>query len=142
MRIAERFLKLDLLRLYVLEVDGLIAALLYCYKYKDGLFYYQSGFDLEFAKYSLGTVAFAYAIQDAISEHIKRFDFLRGFHDYKYHWANADRLTVGVTVRRGTFAGRAYFVDVFWRRKTKDYLRENLPARVVDLLRSVRQSYR
>jgi CelD/BcsL family acetyltransferase involved in cellulose biosynthesis len=140
-RVANEFLKLGLLRLYVLEANGLIVSMLYCYKYKDKLFFYQSGFDPDYSKYSVGTVLFANAIQHAISEHITEFDFLRGYHDYKYSWGKADRPTFRVAVRRNSLAGRLYFVDSFWKQRFKDYLRENLPPRMVDFLRYVRRMF-
>jgi len=139
--VADKFLKLGLLRLYVLEVNGLIVSMLYCYKCNDKLFFYQSGFDPDYSKYSVGTVLFAYAIQDAISEHITEFDFLRGYHDYKYSWGKADRRTFRVAIRRNNLAGRIYFIHSFWMQRLKDYLRENLPPKMVDLLRYVRRLF-
>ncbi|MBW2599551.1 MAG: GNAT family N-acetyltransferase, partial [Deltaproteobacteria bacterium] len=140
-KIAKIFHELGFLRLYALELDEHLVAMLYCYKYGDKLFYYQSGFDPDYSKYGVGTVVFAYAIQDAIAEHTNEFDFLRGYHSYKYRWAEADRRTVRVAIRRNTFAGRVYFLDAFGKNRTKKYLKEHLPSRMYQFLKYGKQLY-
>ena len=138
--IAREFLKLGLLRLHVLETDGIIVAMLYCFKYEDKIFYYQSGFDPDYSKYSLGTVLFAYAIQSAIAEHVREFDFLRGTYDFKYHWANEERETSRLVIRRDNLTGRVYFFDEFGKEEIKDRLRKHVPETVLESLRSLRES--
>jgi CelD/BcsL family acetyltransferase involved in cellulose biosynthesis len=55
---------------------------------------YISGFDPEWARYSLGTLLIAFAIERAIDEGCREFDFLRGREQYKYGWGAVNRATV------------------------------------------------
>ncbi len=76
----------DHLRLTVLHVDGVAAGALYAMKTGDTFFFYQSGFDPQQRSHSPGTVLVAHAIQMAIEEGAKKFDFLRGDEPYKRRW--------------------------------------------------------
>jgi len=79
------------LRLYALRLDARIIASLYAFHHGRCTYYYLSGFDPEFARYSPGTLIVAHAIHEAIREGDSRFDFLRGREDYKYRWGATDR---------------------------------------------------
>lgn len=79
------------LRLFVLRLDGRPAASIYGFFYGDVFYFYQSGFDPDFASYSVGLVAMALSIQKAISEGARCFDLLHGSERYKYLWANDRR---------------------------------------------------
>ncbi len=88
---AELFLEQDWLRLHLLMVDDSLRAALYCFRYRDRTYYYLGGFSLELAKYSLGTLLTAKAIQRAIADGCSEFDFLRGDEEYKYKWTSEQR---------------------------------------------------
>ena len=133
--VARKFHEQGLLRLYVLELNETIAAMLYCFKYGGKLFYYQSGFDPEYSEYGVGTVLFARAIQAAIGEHIREFDFLRGYHRYKYDWANGERSTVRLAIRRNNLPGAVYVLHQFGPDGVKDYLRKRLPPKAYQFLK-------
>lgn len=136
--VARKFHQLGLLRLYALELNETIVAMLYCFKYAGKLFYYQSGFDPGRAEYGVGTVLFARAIQAAIGEHIREFDFLRGYHRYKYDWATAERTTVRLAVRRNSLPGAVYVLHQFGPDGVKDYLRKRLPPKAYQFLKNAR----
>jgi CelD/BcsL family acetyltransferase involved in cellulose biosynthesis len=89
--IADRFQKNGWLRLHVLRINGKTEASLYCFCYRDKYYYYLGGFSPDMSKYSLGTVLTARAIQQAINEECKEFDFLRGNEPYKYRWMPEER---------------------------------------------------
>lgn len=74
------------LRLYLLRVAGVVRAVLYVFHYGQRAYYYLGGFDPALARYSMGTVLTAHAIQQAIAEGCVVFDFLRGDEPYKYRW--------------------------------------------------------
>lgn len=84
--VAKDFFKKDILRLYTLSLDGEIVAILYGFVYFDKFYYYLSGFNPEFSKYSVGTIITSYAIEKAIEGKVKEFDFLRGEENYKYRF--------------------------------------------------------
>jgi len=79
------------LRLYVLRLNGKPAAALYGFLYDRTFYFYQSGFDAAYDKYSVGLVTMGLAIQHAIEEGAKEFDMLHGDEGYKSHWSNGSR---------------------------------------------------
>ena len=113
--VAARFLENGWLRLHLLHADGAIRAALYCFAHGGKTLYYLGGFAPEYAKFSLGTVLTARAIQTATEEHCTEFDFLRGEEPYKYRWAPEERINyrlLQLRVRRGglgNLPGRAGF---------------------------------
>lgn len=79
------------LRLYVLRLNGKPAAALYGFLYHRTFYFYQSGFDAAYDKYSVGLVTMGLAIQRAIEEGAEEFDLLHGNEEYKSHWSDRSR---------------------------------------------------
>lgn len=79
------------LHLYSLSVEDKIIAVLYCFRHKDAVLFYQTGYDPQWKEYSPGRLLMAYAIENSISEEVKEFDFLRGSESYKSAWTNESR---------------------------------------------------
>jgi CelD/BcsL family acetyltransferase involved in cellulose biosynthesis len=79
------------LRLGVLRLNGQPASAIYALRYGSSFSFYQSGFDPEYARHSVGLVAMAFSIQSAIEEGAEEYDFLHGTEAYKFHWANGSR---------------------------------------------------
>jgi CelD/BcsL family acetyltransferase involved in cellulose biosynthesis len=77
--------------LYTLSLNGVPVSSLYVFKYRNTYCHYQSAFDPDYGKYSLGTVIVALAIKDAIEDGADEFDFLHDNETYKYHWARQER---------------------------------------------------
>ena len=96
------------LRLYCLELDGAIAAITYCYRFRNRVYLMQAGFDPELAKSNPGKVLLGHALEHAIGEGNDVFDFLKGEHRYKDELATGHRATRGVRVFRNTPGGIAY----------------------------------
>lgn len=96
------------LRLYCLELDGVIAAITYCYRFRNRIFLMQAGFDPKLAKSNPGKALLSYALEHAIGEGNEVFDFLKGEHRYKDELATGHRETRGVRVFRNTAGGIAY----------------------------------
>lgn len=76
------------LRLFVLRLNGTPAAALYGFNYHGTFYFYQSGFDPEFNRYSVGLVTMGLAIRHALEERARIYDFLRGDEPYKSLWAH------------------------------------------------------
>lgn len=89
--LTRRALERDWLRLYLLELDGRPAAALYGFLYDDRFLFYQSGFDPDFGKYSVGLVTMGLSIQDALEDGAREYDLLHGDESYKSHWASSTR---------------------------------------------------
>jgi len=88
---SESSLERGWLRLYTLLLDDVPVSSLYVFKYRDVYYHYQSAFDPDYCKYSLGTVIVALAIKDAIEDGALEFDFLHDNETYKYLWARQER---------------------------------------------------
>jgi len=98
--VAQQFLRLERLRLYCLEARGQIVAMLYCFRYGDRIYHFQSGFDPDWSSAGVGQVLISYAVEHAIGEGARRFDFLKGEYAYKSDWATGRRRTVRLTAGR------------------------------------------
>jgi CelD/BcsL family acetyltransferase involved in cellulose biosynthesis len=96
------------LRLYCLELDGEVAAITYCYRFRRRVYLMQAGFDPDKAKTNPGKVLLGYALEHAIGEGSVVFDFLRGDHRYKDQLATGHRTTTCIRVFRATPGGLAY----------------------------------
>ena len=95
------------LRLYMLKVAGQVIAVEYCFRYGDVFTNYQRGFDQAWERYSPGQLLYAHTIRQAIAEHAREFDMLRGAHDYKLSWADAQRFDRHPLLSR-TWQGHAW----------------------------------
>ena len=102
------------LRLYCLEFDGEIAAITYCYRFRNRVFLMQAGFDPAMARCNPGKVLLGHALEHAIGEGNSVFDFLRGEHRYKDQLASAHRVTNCVRVFRATPAALVYRLRRIW----------------------------
>jgi CelD/BcsL family acetyltransferase involved in cellulose biosynthesis len=79
------------LRIVVLRLNDRPVASLYGLRYGPTFYFYQSGFDPEFSKQSVGVATMGLAIKTAIEEGALEYDFLHGDEEYKFHWATATR---------------------------------------------------
>src|SRR5262245_22691791 len=79
------------LRLMMIWMDQRPAAGLYGLQYDGTFSFYQSGFDPEFAKHSVGLVMMGLAIKTALDGGCAEYDLLHGDEEYKFHWAHRTR---------------------------------------------------
>jgi CelD/BcsL family acetyltransferase involved in cellulose biosynthesis len=79
------------LRLYVLRLNGTPAACLYGLLYGRKFYFYQSGFDPAFEKYSVGMISMGLGIQRSLEENAVEYDLLHGAEAYKFHWTRESR---------------------------------------------------
>jgi CelD/BcsL family acetyltransferase involved in cellulose biosynthesis len=83
---ARRLSRVGALRLYRATLDGRAIGVVYGYVWAGTFYSYLGGFDPELKACSPGTVILAYAIQQAIEEGLRNWDFLRGEEPYKFTW--------------------------------------------------------
>ncbi len=95
------------LRLWEMRCDGRLAAAWLGFGWGDALYFYQAGWDREFAPQGIGTVLTLRMIEQAIAEGYKRFDFLRGDEPYKQHWSTGLAYTWELAVYRWSLLGSA-----------------------------------
>jgi CelD/BcsL family acetyltransferase involved in cellulose biosynthesis len=94
------------LRLYLLRVNDRPAACLYGFLYGGKFYFYQSGFDPAYERYSLGLVTMGLAIRSAIDEGAGEFDLLHGDEAYKSHWSRERRSLTRIELFPPGLAGR------------------------------------
>lgn len=90
---ASQFAKSGNLRLYRMTLDSELLAVLYAFADSKNTYYYLSGFDPSYEKLSPGTLIIGHAIERAIEEGHRTFNFLRGQESYKYAWGAVDTET-------------------------------------------------
>jgi CelD/BcsL family acetyltransferase involved in cellulose biosynthesis len=87
-------------RLYELELDTKTVASVLCLLQGDQLYFYNSGYDPQYAGLSVGLASKAFCVRDAIECSCRCADFLRGKEPYKYDLGGQDRQVYKVTIRR------------------------------------------
>lgn len=122
--IASSFLAKQWLKLYFLNYENEPIASLYAFKYKDTLYYYQSGFNSKWENFSLGTVLFGYAIKDSIREGVKEFHFLRGEEEYKSRWTKDYREAKNLLIFNSTFSGGMLYILTRGEKNLRKVLRK------------------
>jgi len=124
------------LRLYVLRLNGKPAAALYGFLYHRTFYFYQSGFDAAFDKYSVGVVTMGLAIQRAIEEGAEEFDLLHGDEKYKSHWSNGSRELGRLELYPPGSLGWMYRSSVELELASRKIARRVLPRSMVDGIRA------
>jgi CelD/BcsL family acetyltransferase involved in cellulose biosynthesis len=84
--LAAVFLQKGWLRLHRLWVGDRCIAAAYCFHQGGATYFYQSGFDPAFSRYSPGVLVTHCAIGRAIDDGAREFDFMRGAESYKSRW--------------------------------------------------------
>jgi CelD/BcsL family acetyltransferase involved in cellulose biosynthesis len=79
------------LRLYILWLNDVPAAVMYGFVGGDRFYFYQHGFHEDYAKYGVGLVLMGLTIQAALEGGAAEFDMLYGHEPYKYLWARTER---------------------------------------------------
>jgi CelD/BcsL family acetyltransferase involved in cellulose biosynthesis len=82
--LARAMAREDLLRLPVLELNGVPVAALLCFDYNGTVHLYNSGYDPQHRVLSAGLVSKILCIKDSIEKGKKKFDFLKGDEVYKH----------------------------------------------------------
>lgn len=113
--IAMSFLPKGYLRLFILTEKGNLIGCSYAFKFKDELFYYQTGIDSEWKKFGLGTTILGNAIQHSIQEGLNQFHFLRGDEAYKFNWTKKTLNTKNLILINKNFKGLIYSSNIFMK---------------------------
>ena len=113
------------------------------YGLDDGriFYYYNAGYDLDFANLSVGLVLLGLSIRAATQRGITLYDFLRGDEAYKSDWANRRAELVDVSLHRNA---RLALADEGIGRAisaAKTFSAGLLPSQTVDMLKTWRRNY-
>ncbi len=82
--LAETMAKVNLLKLFFLDLDGTTAAAVMCFDYNSTMYLYNNGYDGRFSSLSVGLLSKVLTIQESIKSERKKYDFLKGTEDYKH----------------------------------------------------------
>ncbi len=98
--IARELTTRDQFKLYFLEVEGERVAGCICFDYGQSYLLYNSGYNPEYSKLSVGLINKAFSIQAAIEEGRESFNFLKGNERYKYDLGAQDESLFDMLARR------------------------------------------
>ncbi len=73
----------DMLRLYFLDIGGQPAATVLCFDYQNVRYLYNSGYNAQYQKLSVGILSKVFSIQKGIDAGCRGYDFLKGAEVYK-----------------------------------------------------------
>jgi CelD/BcsL family acetyltransferase involved in cellulose biosynthesis len=96
------------LRLYLLRLNGELAAVMYGFFYNDTFYFYQHGFDDRYQQHSIGLVLMGLTIHAAIDEGAAEFDMLWGVEPYKFLWARDRRELRNIHLFPASIGGSNY----------------------------------
>jgi CelD/BcsL family acetyltransferase involved in cellulose biosynthesis len=89
--VTQAALEAGWLRMFVLSLNGVTAAVMYGFMLDRRFYFYQHGFSDQYAEHSIGLALMALTIRAAIEEGAVEFDMLYGHEPYKYLWARTER---------------------------------------------------
>ncbi len=125
-----------LVRFDELWAEGACRASVYGLDDGKTFYYYNAGYDLDWADKSVGLVLIGLSIKDAIARGVKIYDFLRGDETYKFDWANTQSELVTVGLRRRTIPAIADGVRQRTMRGVKSFSKNVLPGNLVESLKT------
>ena len=82
---AKAMAKARLLKSGILELDALPVAAIMYFDYNNAMYLYNSGYDPQYSSLSIGLISKVLCIKDSIERGRRKFDFLKGGEQYKYH---------------------------------------------------------
>jgi len=120
------------LRLYLMRVDDHYVAAEYCLNVGRRVSDVQTGSDAEWARYGVGTLIVAHAMQEAIAEGAREYDLLRGGEYYKQQrWGASVRQDVSLLVWRRRPRVLMLMAARGWETTVKSFVRQRLNRRRV-----------
>jgi CelD/BcsL family acetyltransferase involved in cellulose biosynthesis len=131
-----------LLRFDELWADGECRASVYGLDSGETFYYYNSGYDLEWSKHSVGLVLIGLSIKSAIERGNKVYDFLRGEEIYKFDWANYQTELVTVNLSRRTFPAFVFQAKNRAWVTMRDFSKNALPTNLVNQLKMTRREWK
>ena len=133
--LTRRALDRGWLRMYVLRLNGMPAAVMYGFLYDQKFYFYQHGFDGQYQQHSIGLVLMALSIRAAIDEAAAEFDMLWGVEPYKFLWARDRRELRNIHLFPPGLAGHIHRHLFHARRRTASFIRR------VGLVRAAGESH-
>src|SRR5215470_903399 len=133
--VAAELARAGMTRFEEIWLEGECRASLFGFESGDCHYFFLSGFDQAWSKYSLGFTILWLSIREASRRGLKMYDFLRGDENYKFDWSDNPRMTITAQVASDSRAARWHVA----REHTKDIARALLPDWAKTGLRHMRQ---
>ncbi|MGE0131178.1 MAG: GNAT family N-acetyltransferase [Blastocatellales bacterium] len=111
-------------------LEGECRASLFGFESGDCYYFYLSGFDQAWSKYSLGFTLLWLSIREASQRGLKMYDFLRGDENYKFDWSNDMRMTVAAQVASDSQAARWHIAQAHTKEAARALIPDWLKARL------------
>lgn len=122
------FLARNWLEFWLLDLNGQPAAAQFSFRYRDTVYALQQGFDMRHAKLSVQDALRAHVLQEVIRQGARHYDFLGGQSVRKERWGAEVRNYVNIHFARPSSRGRVYLQAVHDTIRSKEWLRNHLPA--------------
>src|SRR5438445_2331593 len=121
------------LEVWVLELNGTIAAVQYAFRHGSTVFQLQEGFDSERSSDRVGFVLRGHVMKQLIEEGVQKYDFLAGEPGYKARRAAKAGKYVNHHCARPFTRGTACLRNGHDSRAGKEWLRGNVPESIWNL---------
>ena len=125
------------LELWVMELDGTIAAVQFAFRYGRNVFQLQEGNDPSHASDRVGFILRGRVLQQLIADGIQTYDFLGGSLGYKALWGAQAGTYTDLQFARPWTAGKAYLQILQNAEQSKNWLRRTLPQSAWRVLHKV-----
>jgi CelD/BcsL family acetyltransferase involved in cellulose biosynthesis len=76
------------LRLHTINIEGNVIGVSYCFRYRNCIFGYNAGYNINWRKYSPGTLLMAHVIRSSIQEAADVLDMGQVSAEYKFSWTD------------------------------------------------------
>jgi CelD/BcsL family acetyltransferase involved in cellulose biosynthesis len=118
------------LEFWALELDGKIVATQFGLRYGTTVFSLQEGFDPDYASDSVGYVLRSQVLKQLVADGVRRYDFLGGTDESKMRWGAELKHYLNLHFALPRSRGSIHLNLRSGRERTKDWLRNHLPAGV------------
>lgn len=125
-----------LLRFDELWVDGECRSSIYGLDDGKTFYYYNTGYDPEWASFSVGLVIIGLSIRNSVERGNLTYDFLRGDETYKFDWANCSRKLVSARLVNATVPALAAVAAERFKFWARTRLRTTLPAGITEIVKA------
>jgi CelD/BcsL family acetyltransferase involved in cellulose biosynthesis len=140
--LSRRLLARGVLELWALELDGEIAAVQFAFRHGERVIQLQEGYDPTRTADRPGYVLRSQVLKQLIADGIRIYDFLGGEDSYKRRWAAHQGKYRRLHFASPLSLGSMYLQFVDKSGKSKEWMREALPASVWKLLHKVNVAVR
>ncbi len=131
----------NLVRFDEIWVEGACRASVYGLESGKIFYYYNAGYDLDWANKSVGLVLIGLSIRAAIARGNTLYDFLRGAETYKFDWSNSQETLVSIRLNRPNFLASVNQTFEDLRIFVRDSAKSLLPGETAVKLQNLRRNW-